>query len=241
MKINKYKVEEKDEPKFEELIKSIEKKLEKLKISELTDEFNELTDLIKKSYTYSFGSFLFEQVNGARKSINYLFEENWENILDFGDEDVLEIRKSTGEWIQLDNDNNICLISDSEEIKKKDYELYKFYFAILEASRETYLQIRESVVFNKEEFDKSTIIKICFESLMNGLKLRIIEKKSLKYISHYKLTVITGIILKEIKIDGVKLINDSISDSSVTFKEIHNSLVSHTKIFQKKCDIWLKD
>lgn len=236
MKINKYKVDTKDEEKFESLVKSISEKLES---SELISEFKELIRLIKHNYHKGFVDFFSQQTNGARSAIKYLFDEDWERIIDFGD--CLEIRKSSSQWMRLDSFNNVFFINENEIVHaEKDSDMFLFYQAFRNASLETYIQIRESTVFEKEDFDRVTIIKICFESLMNHLKSDIQKKESLKKISHYKLTVITGLILKEIKIDGVKIINDSISDSSITFKEIHNSLVPHTKRFKKKCELWLK-
>ncbi len=236
MKFNKYKVDTEDEKKFESLVKSISEKLES---SELITEFKELIRLIKHKYHKGYVDFYSQQDYGARSAIKYLFDEDWEEIIDFGD--CLEIRISSSQWMCLDSFNNVFSINENEIVHaEKDSDMFLFYQAFRNASLEAYIQIRESTVFEKEDFDRITIIKICFESLMNNLQASIQKKESLKKISHYKLTVITGLILKEIKIDGVKIINDSISDSSITPKEIHNSLVPHTKIFKKKCELWLK-
>ncbi len=238
MKINKYKVDIKDEKKFESLVKSISEKLES---SELISEFKELILLINHKYKKGKGIFDFysQQTNGAISAIKYLFEEDWETIIDFGD--CLEIRISSSQWMRLDSFNNVFLINENEIVQaEQDSDMFLFYQAFRNASNETYNQIIESTEFGRKDFDKITYVKICFKALINNLKSDIQKKESLKKITHYKLTIITGLILKEIKIDGFKIINDSISDSSVNFKGIYNSFVPHTKKFKKECELWLK-
>lgn len=228
--MNKYTVDIEDQKKFEELIESI---TEKLKSSELITEFNELISLTKKSYHKGLIKFLSEQSSGATSAIQYLFCENWVTVIEDGSELEIGIRNEPKnqknlkfpiiKWYKLDVKN----------------EKYLFYQAFKEASNLTYLELRESVVFNRTEYTKTEMITICFEAIMNSLRNSNLKKKSLERITHYKLTVITGLILKEIKIEGFKLVNDTVSEPNVSFKEIHNSLVSHTRKFKKKCDLWL--
>jgi hypothetical protein len=236
MEINKYKITEKDEKKFEVLVKSFSDKLES---SELITEFKELIRLLKHQHQKRFiVDYYSEQTNGAKSAIKYLFNENWETIIDSGY--LLEIRKSSSEWMHLDCFKNVFLVYDKEIIHaEKDNDMFLFYQAFKLASKETYSRFQKSTISDSEDFDRAFLIKLCFETLMNRLKSVIHKKESLEKLSHYKLTVITGLILKDIKNDGINLLNDSVLEPSTNYKEIHNSLVPHTRKYSKICNQWL--
>jgi hypothetical protein len=219
-----HKILKRDLSKYNKLISELE---EKITDGETLAVFKELRDLIEYEFHLKHAKVMGAEHAAFNEVINYIFEENCFAWCDFGVHDLMITSKTKKHhWVFIDPKS---ALNDKES----------YYLMFIECIKKTQSYIN-ACNNKKEVFNKRKLVEVCYQSLRDYYVSDRIKKRKSNLLSHYKLTVITGLIIIHLKPDPFASFEESIREQ-VPLKpsEIKNVLSTYVAKHSKKYKLGL--
>jgi hypothetical protein len=216
-----------DTLKMYELINSIQHRLKKNKqvVAEL--EFHQLLLLLKPFIPENYSKTFLEIESVTNEVVEYCKKEKEYNFIDkdypnedFPDSDLDGFYKEKGSSIREDYAHVSLRTMVNETVRK-----------VIDYLDNTEIEIKDTK--SRRKFTNE-FIGVCYKELQN-YKINHLNKKLQKQLSHYKLTVITGLITIKIQPNLISKFEGSVIDNKlIRPDDIKETIVAYTNKFVKK-------